>query len=265
MGASENLIRQVISGARITSLTRRRELAMELSSHVEDMVDELRAAGHDEVSIQQIVSQRFGHPEEIGQAFAETYRTERIVAYIGIAAALVSASLLAVGAMISAIQFCVAIWSGSPLSADFRGMRWEFVGFLCLTWGYVGIYLGERLFRNRLLPAATGNVLLFLPAALGFHYLVPGHLTAPIVAFVCAGMVRVLQRSNVRFIWCAGTAGPLLCAWLLLGPIVRSDGPLTSWEMGLTVWLGMTLSCLAMTSVTKFFDRRIFTTLHLGS
>jgi hypothetical protein len=265
MGASENLVRQVISKSGITSATRRRELARELASHIEEVVDELRASGHDEASVQEIVSQRFGHPEEIARAFAETYRTERIAAYTGILAALVAASLVAVGAMISTIQFFVAISSGTALSAAFRGMRWEFVGFVCLTWGYVGIYLGERLFRHRLVRTVTVNVLLFLPAALGFHYLAPGHVTAPIVAFVCAGMVRILQQPKIRFVWCAGTAGPLLFAWLLVGPLVRSNGPLASWEMGLIVWLGMTLSCFAMTSLTKFFDRKMVTTLHLGS
>jgi hypothetical protein len=264
MESSDNLVRQIVSKSGIVSAARRRELAMELSSHVEDMIDELRQAGHDEAIIEEIVSQRFGQPEEIAQAIAETYRSEQIVAHMGIVVALVAASLVAVGAMISTIQFCVAIWFGSPLSADLQGMRWEFVGFLCLTWGYVGIYLWQRLFRNRLVPAVTVNLFLFLLAVFAFRHLAPGHANAPVVAFVCAGMVRILQRPNIRFVWCAGTAGPLLCAWLLVGPVVQSDGTLTSWEMGLIVWLGMTLSCLAMTSLTKFFDRKMFTRL-LGS
>jgi len=264
MESSDNLVRQIISKSGITGAARR-ELARELASHIEDAVDELCASGHDEVSVQEIVSQRFGDPQEIARALAETYRTERIAAYTGIVAALLAASLVAVGAMISTVQLFVAIWSGTAFSAAFRGMRWELFGFLCLTWGYVGIDLGERLFRNRLVPAVTVNVLLFLPAALGFHHLAPGHATAPIVAFVCAGMVRILQQPKSQFIWCAGTAGPLLCAWLLLGPLVRSNGPLTSWEMGLIVWLGMTLSCLAMTSLTKLFDRKMFTTSRSGS
>jgi hypothetical protein len=260
MESSDNLVRQIISKSGIVSAARRRELAKELSSHVEETADELRADGHDEASIREIVSRRFGHPEEIARGFADTYRTEWIVAYIGVAFALVSASLVAVGATISTIQFCVAIWSGS-LSADLRGMRWEFVGFLCLTWGYVGIYLGERLFRNRLFPAVTVNVLLFLLAALGVHHLAPGHGSAAVVAFVCAGMVRILQRPKIRFIWCVGTAGPLLCAWLMVGPVVQSIGPLAPWKMGLIVWLGMTLSCLIMTSLTNFFDGKMFPSL----
>jgi hypothetical protein len=32
---------------------------------------------------------------------------------------------------------------------------------------------------------------------------------------------------------------------------------LASWQMGCLVWLGMTLSCRAMTSLTDFFDRAI--------
>jgi hypothetical protein len=31
------------------------------------------------------------------------------------------------------------------------------------------------------------------------------------------------------------------------------------------VWLGMTLSCVAMTSLTNFFDREILATLYLDS
>jgi hypothetical protein len=266
MEASEHLVRQIISKSGIVSGPRRRELAAELNSHMEDLVDEVRAAGQYEGEVQEIVCQRFGNPEEIERAFADTYRTERIAAYAGILAALVVVSLAAVAVVISTLQLFIATWSGTTLSVAFSGMRWEAVGFLALTWGYVGIYIGERLFRQyRLVSAVTVNVFLFATAALGLHYLVRGHGVAAAVAYVCAGMVRILQRSNVRFIWCAGTAVPLSFAWLLAGPLVRSNSHLASWEVGLMVWLGMTLSCGAMTSITEFFDREIFTMLYLNS
>jgi hypothetical protein len=230
---SSIVLRKVISKSGIISGARRRKLAAELYSHMEDLAHEARASGQDESAIQEIVYQRVGKPGEIARAFAETYRTERITACALIFAALMGTSLAAVGAVISTLQLFIAIWSGTALSSAFRGVRWELVGFLALTWGYVGIYVGERLFRKyRLFSAVAVNVFLFAMAALCLHYMVPGHGAAPAVAFVCAGMVRILQRPNIRFIWCAGTAIPLLFAWLLVGPLIRIDGHLAVCEVG---------------------------------
>lgn len=230
---------------------------MELRSHIEDLMDEARDCGHDDADIERIVYQRFGQPEEIARAFANTYRAERIVTNTCTLAALVVASLVAVGCVISTLQLFVAIWSGGPLAASFHGMRYEIVGFLALTWGYVGTYLWERVFR-RLMASIAVNMALFVPVVLGLQYLSPGHVTAPAVAFAGAGMVRVLQHIDGRLIWCTGTAAPLLIAWLVLGPLIEGHWALASWEVGLLVWLGMTLSCVAMTSLAKLFDQKIF-------
>lgn len=257
MDAATNLVRQIIANAGITSPARRREVTIELRSHIEDLMDEARAGGHDDADIETIVYQRFGQPEEIARAFANTYRVERIVTNACTLAALVVASLLAVGGVISAVQLCVAIWSGGPLAVFFHGMRSEIVGFLALTWGYVGTYLWERVCR-RLVVSVAVNMALFIPVVLGLHYLSPGHVTAPAVAFAGAGMVRVFQHADGRLIWCAGTAAPLLGAWLVLGPFVGGDWALASWKVGLLVWLGMTLSCVAMTSLAKLFDQRVY-------
>jgi hypothetical protein len=266
MEASDSLVRKIISKSRIVSDAKRRELAAELSSHVEDLIDEVRAAGHDDTSVQRIVCQRFGHPEEIGRAFAETYRTERIAAYTGFFSLLAIVSLAAVGSVISTLQLLVAIYSGAPPSVAFHGMRWEIVGFLALTWGYVGMYFAELLFRRcRLVSAVAINAFLFLPLVLVLRHFTLVHVAAPVVAFVCGGMVRILQRLNMRFLWCAGTAIPLLLAWLSVGPVVDGDGYLASWEVGVVVWMGMTLSCAAMTSLTKLFDRRVFASLYVDS
>ena len=48
----------------------------------------------------------------------------------------------------------------------FSHLRWEAVGFVALTWGYVGLQLGELLFRRlSLLKSVMLNVALFGSAA----------------------------------------------------------------------------------------------------
>jgi hypothetical protein len=45
---------------------------------------------------------------------------------------------------------------------------------------------------------------------------------------------------------------------------LRGNGYLASWEVGLMMWGGMTHSCAAMTSLTNFVDREVFTALDLN-
>lgn len=258
MDASHDLVKRIVSRSGIATTARQQELARELQSHIDDLISESRSSGCDEASIEQFVGQRFGNPESIAQAFSDTYRSERMAVYLGLFAAFIIVSLFAVATVITTLQMLVSIGSGATLTTAFPRLRWEAVGFVALTWGYTGVYLGERLFRKcPLLSAVALNASLFGAAALVLHYLLPGHVTTPAVAFACSGLTRVLQRADVRFIWCLGTAGPVLVAWIVLGPLVNSNGRLAPWEVGFMVWMGMTLSCILMTFITKLFDRRI--------
>jgi hypothetical protein len=258
--ASQEMVKRIVSGSGIVTPVQRRELARELQSHLDDLIGEARSSGCDEASIPEIVTERFGSPEEIAQAFCDAYRTERTAVYAAHYAALILVSLLTVATAISGIQMLVAIGSGASLSRVLRSIPWEAIGFVALTWGYTGVYLGERLFRKLpLLNAVALNASLFSVVAFALHYFLPGHVTVPAVAFACSGLSRVLQRIDVRFLWCLGTAGPLLLAWIVLGPLIGGIERLAPWEVGLMVWVGMTLSCFLMTSLTQWFDRRVTT------
>jgi hypothetical protein len=130
-----------------------------------------------------------------------------------------------------------------------RNIYQELFGFVAITAGYCSLYGGERLFPTSLARAALPSVTLGLCLAAVFAWLVPQHAALPVMAFACAACGRLLQRVEVRFIWFAGTALPLLIAWALFGRL------LPSWEFPWLVWLGLTISCKALQEIVRLFEK----------
>src|ERR1700730_18434782 len=90
MSEQEMLIDRILSASGIVGRNRRLEVEREMRAHIEDIIEEERAAGLDEKEIESRVALRFGRPGEIAQEFATVYRSQRI------AFSLLSYSLLAV-------------------------------------------------------------------------------------------------------------------------------------------------------------------------
>ena len=71
----------------------------------------------------------------------------------------------------------------------------------------------------------------------------------PLAAFACAATGRLLQRIEIRLVWFAGTALPLLIAWALFGP------PISGWQFPWLVLLGLTISCKVLREIVRVFER----------
>jgi hypothetical protein len=246
----------VISLSKIPGAARRHELERELRAHLDDIAEEARAEGHDEAAIQRIVQARFGDSHEIAAAFAHVYTLERLVLCSVRLAALLIVSLVAVGMVIGGVQVIVTIWTAASITSVFQHVRWELFGFGAITLAYCGVYLGESLFRWSLVKTSLLSSILMFSTAGCLYLLAPGHVAAPIVAFICAALGRLLQRSHIPLPWLTGTAGPFLIAWFLLGPLIHGNGQ--GAQLPWLVGLGLTLSCRVLQWIAEVFERYIF-------
>jgi hypothetical protein len=260
MDTLDDLVERIIARGSIVNAARRHEIARELRSHLHDVADEARLSGHDESAVRTIVVRRFGDADDIAAQFAQTYRTERTTRHAWVFLGLMVTSVATVALVVAGVQLLIAVQFGDAIRIAFRGMPWETLGFVALAWGYVGLYGTEYLLRRaRMRTVLLVHVCTFAAAAACVASLAHGHMSTPAVAFVGATMVRLAQRRNVPLAAFAGTAGPLLIAWVVLGPLVSGLGRLTSWETCGALWIGMSLSCRALTALVRVCDRRLLT------
>jgi hypothetical protein len=147
------------------------------------------------------------------------------------------------------VQSIIAMCTATSVLATLRAMPQEIFGFGAITAGYCSLYAGERLFPTSLTRAALPSVAIGFCLAAAFAWLIPQHAVLPLVAFACAASARLLQRVQIRFVWFAGTALPLLIAWVLFGRLIPC------WEFPWLVWLGLTISCKALREIVRLFER----------
>lgn len=245
----DDIVSQVILLAKLPGNKRGGDVAKELRAHLDDLAEEVRAQGYDEEAVARIVRIRFGEPQEIAGAFASVYAPERWARRIVRLTILFVASTLAVAIVLSIVQSIAAICTSGSVLATLRGMYQEIVGFAAITAGYCSLYAGERLFPRSLARSALPSVTLGLCLAAVLVWLIPVHAVLPLAAFACAACARLLQRLEVPFIWFAGTALPLLIAWVLFGPLIPC------WEFPWLVWLGLTIACMAMRETVRVFEK----------
>ena len=78
MPGLDDLIAKIIAESKMPGRARQEDLRRELRAHVEDLFEDARAAGHDDIEAEQIVLRRFGDPEEIAGQLAYVYRFIRM-------------------------------------------------------------------------------------------------------------------------------------------------------------------------------------------
>ncbi len=252
MSACDDFIRRIVSRSGIVTSRARRDLERELHTHLEDAMEAARLQGCDAASVPRIVCDRFGDPDEIALQFAVAHQFERRAASIAHSLALMGIAVLMVAGLILALQLLVAICSGTPVSNAFPHLREESIGFASLALGYMGLYLEERLFKERrLIKALVLNsalfTLLFTLASLGLHLAT----LAPVLAFISGVAVRTLQQSVIRPVWFLGTAIPMAAAFLSTGPLTSASGRFPVWAMALVRCTGLTLACYALTLLAR--------------
>jgi hypothetical protein len=235
----DRIIERIMSRAGIPGAARRRDIERELRDHLEDMAD-------DDL-------EQFGSPEAVGDALARVYATERLAAQIARALALVIVSGLAAAAVIGSVQAATAIGTAPSVVATLVRVRSEFVGLVAVAFGYCASYGARRRLRFSL----PSTVALIIAAALwlrvGLSVLAPQHAGIATVAFLSTALGGALSCTPVPLLWLAGTAAPLLIAGIAFGPLLP-DGGRFSW----TMWLGLSLSCVAMRFVVRTFERHVF-------
>jgi hypothetical protein len=192
---------------------------------------------------------RFGEPEKVAAAFASVYAPERWARSILQSTILFAASVVAVVVVISAVQSIAAVCTAESILSTFQDIQREVFGFAAIAAGYCSLYAGERLFPTSRMRALLPCVTLGLSLAAVCVWLIPQHAVLPLVAFACAVSGRLLQRLEIRFVWFAGTAAPLLIAWALFGQL------LPGWQLPWLVWVGLTISCKALQEIVRLFDR----------
>ena len=103
------------------------------------------------------------------------------------------------------------------------------LGFVALTWGYVGLYGTEYLLRRaRMQTVVLLHVCTFTAAAACVASLAPGACSTSSTPWKTQSSKRILGR-------------------------------LTSWETCGALWVGMSLSCRALTALVRLCDRRLLT------
>jgi uncharacterized protein (UPF0335 family) len=245
----DRIVSRVILLAKLPGNKRRCEVAKELRAHLDDLAEEARSQGYDNDAIARIVRMRFGEPEVVAAALASVYAPERLAKRILQSTILLTASTIAVVVVISTVQSIAAICTASSIVSTLRDIHREFFGFWAIAAGYCSLYAGERLFPTSPARALLPSVTLGLWLAAVFGWLIPQHATLPLVAFTCAAFGRLLQRIELPLFWFAGTAGPLLIAWALCGPLI------SGWQFPWLVWLGLTISCKALREIVRLFER----------
>lgn len=254
----DGIVRRVISRSDFLDAAQRREIERELRAHVEDIVEEARAQGHDEATIAQIVEARFGRPQEVAAAFRTVYARERLVLNVVRVGSLLLASLVAVGLVVGSVQSIFAICTATSLRSAFSQIARESVGFTAITLGYCSLYFGERLLRTSLAKQILLGAALLFWMAFGLSRAVPEHSALPVVAFASAAMARLFQRIRIPLIWLAGTAGPLLAAGMIPGFFFSGHEQGMHLQFLWLVWLGLTLSCKALQLIVQRFEKHIF-------
>lgn len=245
----DRIISRVILLAKLPGNQRRSEVEKELRAHLDDLDEEARSQGYDDEAAARIVSMRFGEPEEVAAAFACVYAPERLAKLVLQLTILMAVSTMAVGVVIGIVQSIAAICSASSIISTLRDIHREVWGFGAIATGYCSLYAGERLFPTSTARALLPSVTLGLWLAVVFGWLAPQHVALPLAAFVCAASGRLLQRVEIRFLWFAGTALPLLIAWALFGALI------SDWRFPWLVWLGVTISCKALREIVRLFER----------
>ena len=259
MAAADELVRRILSRSGIRGASARRDLERELRAHLEDAAEAAcadGADGADEAGIPGIVARRFGDPDEIAAQFERLHRFDRRAARLGDAIVLLATSTMAVAALILAIQLLIAVRLGVAPADAFPRLRAELVAFVSLAFGYMGVYLGEGVFRSRRLWKALGaSCALFtcmsaVASALGW--------SAPLAAFAFVGgaAVRILQRTALRKFWWVATLGPPTLTWLLAGNLMGGANPAPVWLALPVRWAGLTLACYSLTLLSRNHEVR---------
>jgi hypothetical protein len=254
MRAADALIDQIVSSSQIPSEKRRREVARELRSHVDDFVAAARGAGHQDNEIERMVLENFGDPRQVGRNFAWVYRRQRAVLHALVFGISTFAVAILTAAGILTAQAGIAKGFHLPFAIGSRHTIAEVSDIAATVAAYAGLVWVEKLFTRR--PVLKSMAVLVLLAAVALQlrisFLPIGCLAA---AFLRLSQV-VLHRAPARFVVTAACFG--LCGvWLW----TRWPSAQYSAWASFASWLAMGLGYQWMTDLAPRIDRGLSQTL----
>jgi hypothetical protein len=257
MAGIDEFVGRVLSRARIVRSSTRDDIERELRAHFEDAFEEARSGACDTSDLTGTICQRFGSPDEIGGELERVHRFERRAILTGDALLLLGLSVLAVAFVILVFQLSIALSLGIAPSHAFPRLRGQIVGFVSLALGYMSLYLEERILKRFHLAAAFSlNFCLF---AVLFAFAVPVlHLRtiASGIPFAAGSLVRLLQRTSLRPVWCIGTVLPTIAAALNGGRLLSTGGETPTWIAVLLRCIGQTAACYFLTLLSRRHERQ---------
>jgi hypothetical protein len=258
MSEHEMLVEKIMSASGIFGHQRKHDIATEMRCHIEDIIDEELAAGHDEKEIERLVALRFGEPEEIAQDFATVYRSQRIVFTMLSYALLGIVSVFLVAAFVYTIQFGAARWIGASTAHIFAKshMQSEIPLLAGVTFGYLCLYFSERLFgRKRFAKsiAFTGTFFIFAGICmklLGFAGVAPLFAGLLYASFV-RSLEQIFSFSVLRLVG-------VLVFFTLIGRLAPYFAPCSiAWFLFLPMYLAIAVSSQFISYFASIFDRQI--------
>ena len=260
MTTQEILIERVLTGSGVAGRRARGEISRELASHIEDIIEEARAAGHDGPEIDRILQARFGNPDQIARQFADVYWPERLAARVARYSLLAAVSLAVILGFAATAQLAAAFWVGlSPAGAfSHEHLRIEAGFFAPLTLGYLALRFSPRVLSSvgpskSSLFAAAGFALVC--GALELWFAPQGLIAA--LGFACAALVRVVELfSAKRLVRLAGVVAVLSLAWALGAPCLNSDRHPSAAIVIVPVGAAIAASCHFLIWLARRFDRR---------
>ena len=244
MTMKDALVQKILGSSKLAGFDRS-EVGAELASHVEDIIEEARAAGRDDRQIEQLVLSRFGDPDEIARQLARVYRPEwRLVR----------------GAEFVA-QALLAVWLGLPASSVLsRGhVRTEIGFFAGLALGYLALHFSVRYFQSPIrFKSAVFVAAVFCVIGAVLQAVIPPQGLLLGLGLGCAFLLRTVEalfrRKLVRVLG-IGIALSLAAAFM---PTCLRSASHPTMQLGIIpIGLAVALSCQLLAVIARAFDRRI--------
>src|SRR5581483_4262001 len=116
----EVLVNRILSASGIVGHNLRSETAREIAAHIDDIIEEERAAGRQDSEIEQLIARRFGNVDEIAREFATVYRARRATLSFVSYSLLAFISIVATSAFVYSIQYGATRWLGGSMAKVFN-------------------------------------------------------------------------------------------------------------------------------------------------
>ncbi|MBV9742780.1 MAG: hypothetical protein JO099_03380 [Acidobacteriia bacterium] len=257
MASLDEFVGRIVSRARIPRFSTRDDLERELRAHFEDALEEERGADSRAGDLSDTICRRFGNPEEIGGELERAHRFERRIILTADALLLIGLSVVAVATVILCFQLSIAMSIGIEPSHAFPRLRGQIVGFVSLALGYMSLYLEERVLKRFHAGAAfilnfCGFATLFAVTSSLLHL----RTVASGIPFIAGALVRLLQRTSLRPVWCFGTVLPTIAAALNGGRLLSTGGETPTWIGVILRCAGQTAACYLLTLLSQTHERR---------